>query len=64
METIMPIYEFKCTRCEKEQEKIVPVDTIQISCPYCGGMASKKLSVPGGFQLKGTGWYKPSASTE
>ena len=60
----MPLYEFKCVHCEKEFEKIVPMGTVQVNCPDCNAMANKKLSAPGGFQLKGDGWYKPSSTSD
>jgi putative FmdB family regulatory protein len=58
----MALYDFKCVHCEHEFEKLVPMGTVQVSCPKCGAMANKKLSAPGGFDLRGDGWYKGNAS--
>lgn len=54
----MPIYEYRCTACEKDHEIIQKVSEGLLKiCPACGGRLEKKLSLSG-FQLKGGGWYK------
>lgn len=39
----MPIYEFKCTSCEKVQEQIVPMGTQTVECS-CGAQAKKTMN--------------------
>lgn len=53
----MPIYEYKCTKCNSEFEKFQSIndDTVP-SCDACGGNA-KKLISRSSFHLKGSGWY-------
>lgn len=43
----MPIYEYKCNKCENEFEKLVFAgDDKEISCPECTSKeVSKKMSV-------------------
>lgn len=53
----MPIYEYRCKGCGKEQEAFQsfseePLET----CPHCGGLL-KKLVSNTSFVLKGSGWY-------
>ncbi|WP_232054892.1 FmdB family zinc ribbon protein [Leminorella richardii] len=36
-------------------------DAPLVECPQCGEAALKKLISPGGFQLKGSGWYASDA---
>ena len=42
----MPIYEYKCNKCENEFEKLVFAgDDKEVSCPECkSGDVSKKMS--------------------
>jgi putative FmdB family regulatory protein len=32
----MPIYEFRCRRCDARFEGLVPAGTVSIECPECG----------------------------
>jgi putative FmdB family regulatory protein len=54
----MPIYEYRCTKCEKEfeyqQRMVDPPKTV---CEACGGELERLISRTA-FQLKGSGWYK------
>jgi putative FmdB family regulatory protein len=53
----MPVYEYKCSSCEKvleAQQKIS--DSPLTVCPDCGG-GLKKLVSASAFHLKGGGWY-------
>lgn len=55
----MPIYEYKCTDCEHELEKLQKInDAPLIDCPECGKSALKKMISAVGFRLKGSGWYE------
>jgi putative FmdB family regulatory protein len=58
----MPLFDFRCTECHTTTEKIVKTDVEYIECPKCSSKAVKQLSAPGGFDLKGSGWYKPGAN--
>ena len=44
----MPIYEYRCRRCDKEFEKYVHGPTTSVACPSCDGSdVMRKLSVFG-----------------
>lgn len=56
----MPLYEFVCRDCEKEQELLVRGDE-QPVCESCGGLQlAKLLSVPAAH-LAGEGVARPMA---
>ena len=53
----MPVYEYRCNTCNNQFElrqkfSDAPAD----SCPKCGGVVHKMVSVVA-FSLKGGGWY-------
>ena len=51
----MPIYEYKCTKCNNVFEVLQKFsDTPITHCPRCGGSVKKSES---SFRLKGSGWY-------
>lgn len=53
----MPIYEYRCTECGHEFEKIQKVsDRAVRTCPVCKGRVERLISVSS-FTLKGGGWY-------
>ena len=53
----MPIYEYKCQKCEKEFEEFQKITDPPVSlCPFCNGPVDKLLSLSS-FHLKGSGWY-------
>jgi putative FmdB family regulatory protein len=53
----MPIYEYKCKKCNKEFEKLQKFSDLPVKkCPECGGKAIRLIS-HSSFILKGTGWY-------
>lgn len=55
----MPIYEYKCTDCEHELEKLQKIsDAALTDCPECGKPALKKMISAAGFKLTGSGWYE------
>ncbi|MBC8485111.1 MAG: zinc ribbon domain-containing protein [Bacteroidetes bacterium] len=39
----MPIYEYKCTKCNERFEKLVKIDEI-VKCPECEGDVEKQIS--------------------
>ncbi len=54
----MPIYEYKCPKCEVKEEVIQRVGEDAPSCPECGMSMQKEISKDTTFILTGTGWYK------
>ena len=55
----MPIYEYKCTKCEHKQEHMQKVSDPKPDCPKCGSKEEYiKQLTSAAFQLKGTGWYR------
>ncbi len=55
----MPIYEYRCTECGHELEKLQKLsDPPLVECPACGMAAMTKLISAAGFRLKGGGWYE------
>jgi putative FmdB family regulatory protein len=54
----MPIYEYRCTRCEHEFEAWQKITDEPIKvCPKCHARKVEKLISATSFQLKGSGWY-------
>ncbi len=55
----MPIYEYRCSECGHELEKLQKIsDPPWTECPACGKPALVKLVSAAGFRLKGGGWYE------
>ena len=55
----MPIYEYRCTGCGYEMDKLQKIsDPPLTDCPACGRQALQKLVSAAGFRLKGGGWYE------
>lgn len=53
----MPIYEYKCTKCNKQFEVTRKItDAPLVRCGSCGGELKKLISNTS-FVLKGSGWY-------
>ena len=53
----MPIYEYKCSKCDSHFEKMQKVSDKPLKvCEECGGKLEKQWSLSG-FQFKGEGWY-------
>ena len=54
----MPIYEYRCTKCNKEFEYQQRMsDPPKKKCEECKGRLERLIS-RAAFQLKGGGWYK------
>jgi putative FmdB family regulatory protein len=50
----VPIFEFKCKKCEKEFEIISLFNSSDIiKCPHCDNGDVKRLLSPCGFDIKG-----------
>ncbi len=53
----MPLYEYKCLKCNRRTEKIEPVNGPHLKkCPHCGGKMEALISASA-IQFKGSGWY-------
>ncbi|MBI5099464.1 MAG: zinc ribbon domain-containing protein [Nitrospirae bacterium] len=53
----MPVYEYKCTKCDKKFEVMQKITEDPLTvCSSCGGVL-KKLITNTSFVLKGSGWY-------
>ena len=60
----MPIYEYKCSNCGHQFEKIQKFSDDQLKkCPNCDKNALNKLISSPSFRLKGSGWYETDFKT-
>lgn len=39
----MPIYEFKCGKCQEEFEELCSTDQKKVRCPHCGAEETSRL---------------------
>jgi putative FmdB family regulatory protein len=54
----MPIYVYRCRKCDATEEHIQRIsDPPIIKCSACGGKLEKAIT-SAAFHLKGGGWYK------
>ena len=60
----MPIYDYKCSKCDHEFELIQKFSDNPVKkCPKCHkNSVSKMISAPS-FRLKGGGWYETDFKT-
>lgn len=59
----MPTYDFRCTACDLEFQRLLPMgDKGLPPCPVCAG-ASRKVLRPPMTIFKGTGFYKTDSVT-
>ena len=55
----MPIYAYKCSACNHEQDVLQKMSApLLTECPECHQSTYVKQVTAAGFQLKGTGWYE------
>lgn len=55
----MPIYEYQCTSCHHQFERLQKIHEAAIpECPNCSKPTAERLVSAAAFQLKGTGWYE------
>lgn len=62
----MPIYEFKCLKCQEYVEILVlgkDDDKVQMQCPHCGGEELERIISTTNFSMGG-GNSKSGPSTE
>ena len=61
----MPIYEYKCTKCEKVFERIVSVadSSKAVFCDCSPKAKAKKIISAPSFRLDGSGWYETDFKT-
>jgi putative FmdB family regulatory protein len=57
----MPIYEYKCAKCNEEFETIVLGNDAHVTCPRCNGEDVKRLMSACGF--KSSGSFTPSSGS-
>jgi putative FmdB family regulatory protein len=59
----MPLYDYKCIKCEHEEELIVPADDIDFKpCPKCANFRlsmKRQISAPGLLTGLPTPKFKP-----
>lgn len=54
----MPTYEYRCTSCAHDFEKVQRMsDEPGAECPECGSASERRLSGGAGFLFKGSGFY-------
>ena len=56
----MPIFEYRCPKCEEEEEHIVKHPDDVIECKECGEKMVKLLSGKVTFRLYGEGFHNRS----
>jgi putative FmdB family regulatory protein len=55
----MPIYEFECSACGDQFERLQKLsDTDPTVCPKCGAERVKRRLTAPAFRLAGKGWYE------
>jgi putative FmdB family regulatory protein len=53
----VPLYEYRCLKCNRHTEKIEPVAGPHLKkCPHCGGKVESVITAPA-IKFKGSGWY-------
>ena len=60
----MPIYEYKCSNCGHQFERIQKFSDDPLKkCPKCDKNTLNKLISSPSFRLKGSGWYETDFKT-
>jgi len=58
----MPLRDYECLECKKQWEELRRDQSDPNTCSECKSTNIKRKLTTSNFQLKGSGWYKPSAS--
>lgn len=58
----MPIYEYRCLKCDKEFEALVINNDDPVACPGCKGNSLERLMSACGFKSGGSLSSAPGAS--
>ena len=53
----MPLYEYQCPACRREQELLLRIDHLTPCCPACHKKMRRKISRTN-FALRGGGWAR------
>ena len=53
----MPIYEYKCTQCGRDEEVLQSIYADPPCCDPCKTMMTRQVSRTS-FSLKGSNWYR------
>ena len=59
----MPIYEYKCMKCDKEFEYLVLGSDNSVACPECDGNKVKRKMSACSFKSGGSGSYSSSSGS-
>ena len=61
----MPIYEYKCIKCDKVFERIVSVadSSKTVFCDCSPNAKAKRIISAPSFRLEGSGWYETDFKT-
>lgn len=60
----MPLFDFTCGRCGFTKEVLIKSSEFvgdannDVWCPHCDFPMRRQVSAPGGFDLRGGGYYK------
>ena len=54
----MPLYDYRCSSCEHEEEVSQKISDAPLTvCPSCGKGSFERLVSRSSFALRGSGWY-------
>ena len=53
----MPIYVYRCLKCDNLFDVLATMEAPAPPCPRCEGLTKKQVT-GGNFNLKGNGWYR------
>jgi putative FmdB family regulatory protein len=59
----MPIFDYKCDKCEQVEEHLVSKYDVIVICDKCGIDMTKQFTSTFSFNLKGDGFYKQGFSS-
>ena len=57
----MPIYEYRCLKCDEEFETLVFGSKDKVNCPHCKGDKLERLM--SGYAFKSSGNFTPSSGS-